>query len=82
MLLLLVLGSQLLVWGAKGIALAMGVNELIIGLTLVAFGTSLPELAAVVVSARKGLHDMTVATVIGSNIFSNCSAPPHKSGIF
>lgn len=70
MLLMLVLGSQLLVWGAKGIALAMGVNELIIGLTLVAFGTSLPELAAVVVSARKGLHDMTAATVIGSNIFN------------
>ena len=70
MLVLLVLGSQLLVWGAKGIALAMGVNELIIGLTLVAFGTSLPELAAVVVSARKGLHDMTAATVIGSNIFN------------
>ena len=70
MLVILVLGSQLLVWGAKGIALAMGVNELIIGLTLVAFGTSLPELAAVVVSARKGLHDMTAATVIGSNIFN------------
>lgn len=70
MLVILVLGSQLLVWGAKGIALAMGVNELIIGLTLVAFGTSLPELAAVVVSARKELHDMTAATVIGSNIFN------------
>ncbi len=70
MLVILVLGSQVLVWGAKGIALAMGVNELIIGLTLVAFGTSLPELAAVVVSARKGLHDMTAATVIGSNIFN------------
>lgn len=70
MLVILVLGSQTLVWGAKGIALAMGVNELIIGLTLVAFGTSLPELAAVVVSARKGLHDMTAATVIGSNIFN------------
>ena len=48
----------------------MGVNELIIGLTLVALGTSLPELAAVVASARKGLHDMTAATVIGSNIFN------------
>ncbi|MFK0573361.1 calcium/sodium antiporter [Endozoicomonas sp.] len=70
MLVILVLGSQLLVWGARGVALAMGVNELIIGLTLVAFGTSLPELAAVVVSARKGLHDMTAATVIGSNIFN------------
>ncbi|CAM3805347.1 calcium/sodium antiporter [Parendozoicomonas haliclonae] len=70
MLLLLVLGSQLLVWGAKGVALAMGVNELIVGLTVVALGTSLPELAAVVISARKGLHDMTAATVIGSNIFN------------
>ncbi|WP_257264902.1 calcium/sodium antiporter [Endozoicomonas sp. ONNA2] len=70
MLVMLVLGSQLLVWGAKGIALAMGVNELIIGLTLVAFGTSLPELATVVVSARKGLHDMAAAAVIGSNIFN------------
>ena len=70
MLIILVLGSQLLVWGAKGIAVAMGVNELIIGLTLVALGTSLPELAAVVASARKGLHDMTAATVIGSNIFN------------
>ncbi len=70
MLVVLVLGSQLLVWGAKGVALAMGVNELVIGMTLVAFGTSLPELAAVVVSARKGLHDMAAATVIGSNIFN------------
>ena len=70
MLLILVLGSQLLVWGAKEVALALGVNELIIGLTLVAFGTSLPELATVVASARKGLHDMVVATVIGSNIFN------------
>ncbi len=70
MLALLLGSSQVLVWGATGMARFMGVSELVIGLTVIAFGTSLPELAAAIASARKGLFDMTLATVIGSNIFN------------
>ncbi len=70
MLGLLLGSSQLLVWGASGLARQMGISELVIGLTVIAFGTSLPELAAAIASARKGLFDMTLATVIGSNIFN------------
>ncbi|WP_263081882.1 calcium/sodium antiporter [Endozoicomonas sp. Mp262] len=70
MLALLMGSSQILVWGATGMARYMGVSELVIGLTVIAFGTSLPELAAALASARKGLFDMTLATVIGSNIFN------------
>jgi len=69
-LLVLLGSSQLLVWGAVGIAQALGVSDLIIGLTIVALGTSLPELAASVVSALKGEHDIAVGNVIGSNLFN------------
>jgi len=67
---LLILSSETLVWGAKGVALSMGVSELVIGLTIVAVGTSLPELAASIASALKGHHDIALGNVIGSNIFN------------
>lgn len=66
----LVAGAQLLVWGATSIASALGVSELIIGLTVVAAGTSLPELATSVVAARRGERDIAVGNIVGSNIFN------------
>lgn len=69
-LLVLLLSSRLLVWGAVQIALAFGVSDLVIGLTLVALGTSLPELAASIMSTLKGEHDIAVGNVIGSNLFN------------
>jgi cation:H+ antiporter len=69
-LVLLVLSSRILVWGAVGIAHAFGVSDLIIGLTIVALGTSLPELAASVIAARKGEHDIAIGNVVGSNMFN------------
>ncbi|MDQ5768675.1 calcium/sodium antiporter [Thiothrix subterranea] len=70
-LLVLILSSRLLVWGATGIAQAFGVSDLIIGLTIVAIGTSLPELAASIASVRKGESDMAVGNIVGSNLFNN-----------
>ncbi|MEH6443900.1 MAG: calcium/sodium antiporter [Oceanospirillaceae bacterium] len=67
---LLVVSSKALVWGATEIALSLGVSHLIIGLTIVAIGTSLPELAASIASAVKGHHDIAIGNVIGSNIFN------------
>jgi len=67
---LLLMSSKLLVWGAINIATAFGVSDLIIGLTIVAIGTSLPELAASIMSARKGEHDIALGNVIGSNMFN------------
>ena len=67
---LLVVSSRLLVWGAVEIARAFGVGDIIIGLTIVAVGTSLPELASSVVAARKGEHDIALGNVIGSNMFN------------
>jgi cation:H+ antiporter len=62
--------AELTVWGAKSIALSMGVSELVIGLTIIAIGTSLPELAASVMSAIRGHHDIAVGNIIGSNLFN------------
>jgi cation:H+ antiporter len=62
--------SQLLVWGAVSIAQMLGVSDLIIGLTVVAIGTSLPELASCVAAARKGEHDIALGNVLGSNLFN------------
>lgn len=62
--------SRLLVWGAVEIATLLGISDLIIGLTIVALGTSLPELAASVIAARKGEHDIALGNVIGSNMFN------------
>ena len=69
-LVLLIASSRLLVWGAVGIAHEFGVSDLIIGLTIVALGTSLPELAASVIAARKGEHDIAIGNVVGSNMFN------------
>ena len=66
----LLVGSKALVWGATGIAQLLGVSDLIIGLTIVAIGTSLPELAASVISALKNEHDIAVGNVLGSNMFN------------
>lgn len=69
-LVLLIASSRLLVWAATFIAQQLGVSDLIIGLTIIAIGTSLPELAASVASALKGHHDIAIGNVIGSNIFN------------
>jgi len=67
---LLVIASRILVLGAVTIAEYFEVGELVIGLTIVAIGTSLPELAAAIAAARKGVHDMIIGNIIGSNIFN------------
>lgn len=67
---LLLIASRMLVYGAVSIATALGVSELVIGLTIVAIGTSLPELAAAIAAARKGAHDMIIGNIIGSNVFN------------
>lgn len=69
-LVLLILSSRLLVYGAVGIATAFGVSDIIIGLTVVAVGTSLPELASSIVAARKGEPDIALGNVLGSNLFN------------
>lgn len=69
-LLLLVLSSRVLVWGAVTVAEALGVSDLIIGLTIVALGTSLPELAASLIAVRKGEHELAIGNVVGSNMFN------------
>ena len=66
----LVGSSHVLVWGCVDIARKIGVSELLIGLTIIAVGTSLPELASAVVSARKGEHEFVIGNIVGSNIFN------------
>lgn len=63
-------GAWVLVWGAIEIAHTLGVSDLIIGLTIVAVGTSLPELAVSIVAAMKGEHDLAFGNIIGSNMFN------------
>jgi cation:H+ antiporter len=69
-LVLLIVSSRILVWGAVEIAHGFGVSDLIIGLTIVAVGTSLPELASSVIAARKGEHDIALGNILGSNLFN------------
>lgn len=69
-LVLLMASARMLVWGAVNLAEFFGVSDLIIGLTVVAIGTSLPELAASVVAARKNEHDIAIGNVVGSNLFN------------
>ena len=66
----LIISSRILVWGAVEIARGFGVSDLIIGLTVVAIGTSLPELAAALMAIRKNEHDLAIGNVIGSNLFN------------
>lgn len=69
-LVILIGSSRLLVYGAVGIASALGVSDIIIGLTVIAVGTSLPELASSVIAARKGESDIALGNVLGSNLFN------------
>ena len=69
-ILMLVVSSRAIVWGAVELATFWGLSELIIGLTIVAVGTSLPELVSSLSAARKGEHDMALGNIIGSNIFN------------
>lgn len=69
-LLLLIASSRVLVWGAVEIAVGLGVSDLVIGLTIVAVGTSLPELAASLSAARKGKPDLALGNILGSNLFN------------
>ena len=62
--------SHFLVWGAVDFAKFCGVSDLVIGLTIVAAGTSLPELASAVASARRGEHEFVLGNIIGSNLFN------------
>jgi cation:H+ antiporter len=66
----LMAGAWLLVTGATGIARALGISETVIGLTIVAVGTSLPELATSVVAARRGEAGLALGNIIGSNVFN------------
>ena len=69
-LLLLIVSSRILVWGAVAIAHGFGVSDLVIGLTIVAVGTSLPELASSIIATRRGEHDIALGNVLGSNLFN------------
>lgn len=67
---LLIASSKVLVWGAVEVAHALGVSDLVIGLTIVALGTSLPELASSIAAARKGESDLALGNIVGSNLFN------------
>ena len=69
-LIILVSSARLVVWGGTSLALQFGISDLIIGLTVVALGTSLPELAVSVSSALKKQHQMVIGNIIGSNLFN------------
>jgi len=75
-LVFLILSSRLLVWGAVGLALSWGISEMVVGLTLVAVGTSLPELAASLAAARKAQPDLVLGNIIGSNVFNLLAVLP------
>lgn len=66
----IIFGANLLVQGAVGIARGLGVSEAVIGMSIVAFGTSLPELATSVVASTKGKSDVALGNILGSNIFN------------
>jgi len=66
----LVASSHILVWGAVDFARDLGVSDLVIGLTIVAAGTSLPELASAIASARRGENEFVLGNIIGSNLFN------------
>ena len=69
-LVLLLVSAQLLVWGAVNIAQSYGVSDLVIGLTIIAIGTSLPEVAVSVTGSLKGEDDIAIGNIIGSNLFN------------
>ncbi len=67
---ILLVGAKILVYGSVGIAQELGVSEVVIGVTIVAFGTSLPELAVSLASALKGEYGLAIGNIVGSNIFN------------
>jgi cation:H+ antiporter len=69
-LIVLLIASRILVFGAVFVAQSLGVSDLVIGLTIVAVGTSLPELASSLIAIKKGEHDLALGNVIGSNLFN------------
>jgi len=69
-LVVLIVSSRILVWGAVEMAQWFGISDLLIGLTIVALGTSLPELASALMAARRGEHDLALGNVLGSNLFN------------
>jgi cation:H+ antiporter len=69
-LVLLIGSSRILVWSAVEIATSLGVSDLVIGLTVVAVGTSLPELASSLIASRKGEDDIALGNILGSNLFN------------
>ena len=81
-LVVLVAASRLLVWGAIEVARALDVSEIVIGLTIVAVGTSLPELAASVASALRKHHDIALGNIVGSNIFNLIAVLPAAAVIY
>ena len=80
-LVLLIVSSRILVWGAVYIAESMGVSDLIIGLTVVAIGTSLPELASALAAIRRNEHDLALGNVIGSGLFNTLAVVGIAAGI-
>lgn len=80
-LVLLIISSRVLVWGAVYIAQSLGVSDLIIGLTVVAIGTSLPELASALAAIRKNEHDLALGNVIGSGLFNTLAVVGIAAGI-
>ncbi len=70
-LIVLLISSRGLVWGASELARQFGISEMIVGLTIVSIGTSLPELATSISGARKGHHSMVIGGIIGSNMFNS-----------
>lgn len=66
----LMISSKMLIWSATAMAKALGISDLIIGLTIVAIGTSLPELASSLIAAKRGEDDLALGNIIGSNLFN------------
>jgi cation:H+ antiporter len=69
-LVVLIISSRIVVWGSVEIAHMFGISDLVIGLTIIAIGTSLPELMASIMGVLKGEHDLAIGNVIGSNMFN------------
>ncbi|MEP4546403.1 MAG: calcium/sodium antiporter [Saccharospirillum sp.] len=80
-LIVLVISSRLLVWGAVIIAQSFGVSDLVIGLTVVAIGTSLPELASALAAIRKNEHELALGNVLGSGLFNTLAVVGIAAGI-
>ncbi len=79
-LIILIISSRIFIWGAVRLAGLLGVNNMIIGLTVVAVGTSLPELASSIAAVRKGENDIALGNIMGSNLF-NTLAVAGLSGV-